>query len=420
MRARERETREREARERIARERQQKEKEQREKDAREREAREAEARIRIEKEIREKLETEQRIKAEEAARKKAELEKAEAEARAVKAEAEAKAAKEKADRERAERLKAARERAERDREARQKAAEIEKAKLAAAEKAKVAAAAAATSSTVSATPSSTPSTTPSATPSITARRSATYGMGVGEKLDLYNRGSATPSVTSTHSTPQKSTVTATSSPSKRYEKPTAKSYVGTQDGDATSYRPYDQPKRASKAPSQSSVYSESSYAPSQSTARTTPPPSVRGPYSTADPDKIVIKAVYLFNDLFPKPVAQLVSGIGNVTDGLILRITTEGLFIDDDVRGVPQREWDIKAWTMKFVETGERNGKNLLRASIRDPDGKKYVFIIGDEDNWKVAVGLQRLRRGTQVRALGVNGMPAPEVRNLLTSLGWA
>jgi hypothetical protein len=175
-------------------------------------------------------------------------------------------------------------------------------------------------------------------------------MGVGEKLDLYNRGPSAPSVTSTHSTPQKSTVTATSSPSKRYERPTAKSYVGTQDGDPTSYRPYDQPKRASKVPSQSSVYSESSYAPSQSTARTTPPPSVRGPYSTADPDKIVIKAVYLFNDLFPKPVAQLVSGTGNVTDGLILRITTEGLFIDDDVRSVPQREWDIKAWTMKLVE----------------------------------------------------------------------
>ena len=341
MRARERETREREARERIARERQQKEKEQREKDAREREAREAEARIRIEKEIREKLETEQRIKTEEEARKRAEQEKADAEARALKAEAEAKAAKEKAeaevkaakekaDKERAERLKAARERAERDREARLKAAEVEKAKLAAA--------AAATSST------------PSTTPSMTARRSATYGMGVGEKLDLYNRGPSAPSVTSTHSTPQKSTITATSSPSKRYEKPTAKSYIGTQDGDATSYRPYDQPKRASKVPSQSSVYSESSYAPSQRTARTTPPPSVRGPYSTADPDKIVIKAVYLFNDLFPKPVAQLVSGIGNVTDGLILRITTEGLFIDDDVRSVPQREWDIKAWTMKLVE----------------------------------------------------------------------
>jgi hypothetical protein len=60
--------------------------------------------------------------------------------------------------------------------------------------------------------------------------------------------------------------------------------------------------------------------------------------------------VYLFNDLFPKPVAQLVSSVGKVTDGLILKIQSEGLFIDDDVRGIPQREWDVKAWTLKSVE----------------------------------------------------------------------
>ena len=68
--------------------------------------------------------------------------------------------------------------------------------------------------------------------------------------------------------------------------------------------------------------------------------------------KIVIKAVYLFNDLFPKPVAQLVAGVGKVTDGLILNIRTEGLFIDDDVRSIPQREWDVKAWTLKTIEVG--------------------------------------------------------------------
>ena len=147
-----------------------------------------------------------------------------------------------------------------------------------------------------------------------------------------------------------STTTSQTSPKKRYERPTAKSFVGT-DEDANSFRPYDSAfKRTAKTASQSSVYSESSYAPSQSTARTTPPPSMRGPYSTKDPDKIVIRAVYLFTDLFPKPVAQLVSGVGSVTDGLILKITTEGLFIDDDVRGVGQREWDVKAWGMKLVE----------------------------------------------------------------------
>lgn len=293
-----------------------------------------------------------------------------------------------------------------------------------------------------------------------------------------------------------------------------------QDDDAYSFRPYDRPKH--KANSAASIISESSYAPSQTTAKTTPPPSQRGPYATKDPDKIIIKAVYSFNNAFLKtPISQLISGQGNVTDGLILRITTEGLFIDDDVRGVPQREWDVKAWTMKLAEvwcpiyqerpssppmkrtyplraasrlvnplwtlpreenflvdldwtcrdkcreaardTGckasftssssysssirstsysashtaststasiltditakqscELMGLHILRASIRDQEGKKYVFVLSQNEGWKVAIGLQRLRRGTQVRALGVSGLPQNEAKVLIQNLGWA
>ncbi|KAL2368371.1 hypothetical protein RJZ57_007256, partial [Blastomyces gilchristii] len=252
------------------------------------------------------------------------------------------------------------------------------------------------------------------------------------------------------------------------------------DDDAYSFRPYDRPKKQPSAPS---VFSESSYAPSQSTARTTPPPSRRGPYSTKDPDKIIISGVYVFNNTFMRtPVGQLVSGKGHVTDGLILRITTEGMFVDDDIRGVAQREWDIKAWTMKLVEvwcpqlgtnppptrpspvkanpfrfstsyahkvpsseesdaylanlhrscknqcrlgatssgmgplngnsksriiddgdllqSAELRGFHVVRASLRDQEGKKYVFVLQETEAWKVAIGLQRLKKGSQVRAL--------------------
>ena len=303
--------------------------------------------------------------------------------------------------------------------------------------------------------------------------------------------------------PRKTDTSRPSSPTKNHRQPTAK--TATDDDASYSFRPYDKPKRPlHKTTSASSVYSESSYAPSQSTARTTPPPSHRGPYHTKDPDKIVIKAVYSFNNAFTKlPVAQLVSGMGSVTDGLILRITTEGLFIDDDVRGVPQREWDVKAWTMKLVEvwcpcfsalgassgsgfaassrsppagrssffgskgvaskaptaeetdafvdgllaackaecergfsaskieslgkrsnasfeqSGEYKGLHVLRASIRDQEGKRYLFVLQEEEGWKVAVGLQRLRRGTQVRALGVSGMAANETKAILEGMGW-
>jgi hypothetical protein len=294
---------------------------------------------------------------------------------------------------------------------------------------------------------------------------------------------------------------------KRPPMPTA---TTEKDDDAYSFRPYDRPKRPHKANSAASMYSESSYAPSVSTAKTTPPPSMRGPYSTKDPDKIIIKGVFSFNNAFMRtPVSQLISGQGNVTDGLILRITTEGLFIDDDVRGVPQREWDVKAWTMKLAEVwcpnfpipatshkrntsldfglnavsrreipspsqnessafvlkllnacGERckpsrpqkhgsrrvsnsanssysktikiddtdstskqscelSGLHVLRASIRDQEGKKYVFILSQSEGWKVAVGLQRLRRGTQVRALGVAGLPMNEAKAIVENLGF-
>lgn len=245
-------------------------------------------------------------------------------------------------------------------------------------------------------------------------RGSTYAFSaVGEKTNPWPRGRPI--------TPEPPRANPPS-PTKRPPPPTARTYKDAEE-DAHSYRPYDKPKKPMQhKKSLSSLYSESSYAASHSTSRTTPPPSHRGPYSTKDPDKIVIKAVYSFNNAFLRtPTSQLVSGVGPVTDGLILRITTEGLFIDDDVRGVPQREWDVKAWTMKLVETGELKTARLhvLRASIRDQEGKKYVFVVPEEESWKVAIGLQRLRKGTQVRALGVSGMSAGDARSTLENLGW-
>jgi hypothetical protein len=334
-------------------------------------------------------------------------------------------------------------------------------------------------------------------------RGSTYAYSaVGEKTNPWPRGQPpSPASASPRPTPPQA------SPTKRPPAATARTYLGTEDD--YSYRPYDKPAHKKAA---SSVYSASSYAASQSTARTTPPPSMRGAYSTKDPDKIVLKAVYSFNNAFMKtPTSQLVSGTGSVTDGLILRITTEGLFIDDDVRGVPQREWDVKAWTMKLVEVwcpafrspsgsaatatpsparklwgnssskpkdnavtneaadalllellasckaqcrlglldgggggssaspkkssplaeresnaSSQTGQNkltklhVLRASIRDQEGRKYVFVISEEESWKVAVGLQRLRKGTQVRQLGVSGMSANDAKLTLENLGWA
>ncbi|CAG7950770.1 unnamed protein product [Penicillium nalgiovense] len=289
-----------------------------------------------------------------------------------------------------------------------------------------------------------------------------------------------------------SNVPRTPSPKKPAPYSTAKTAKTANEDDAYSFRPYDRPRRPYAA---GSVYSESSYTPSNSTARTTPPPSHRSTYSTKDPDKIVIQGVYAFNNAFMKtPVAQLVSGQGMITDGLVLRITTEGLFVDDDLRGIGQREWDVKAWTLKLAEVwcpqvnatssaktassnpfsfrrgnnvptneeseaflgnllkvckntcrlaspsacfarsatashgggpvhppqAEFRGLHILRASVRDQEGKKFVFVLQDTEAWKVAIGLQRLRGGALVRALGVSALPVPECKTMLSALGYA
>lgn len=239
-----------------------------------------------------------------------------------------------------------------------------------------------------------------------------------EKKRQAEKDKPSPSV---RSSPAKPPVT----PSAKYERPTAKSAAGTEE--AHSYRPYDStPSKPStyKSTAASSIsgLSESSYAPSHSTARTTPPPSQRGPYSTTDPHKIQIKAVYLFSDKSPlRPISQLVSGQGPVTDGLVLNIETEGLFIDDDVRDVAQREWDVKAWGLKLVEEGSaKNGLHLFRACTRDVDNKKYFFVLDQAEAWKVKIGVERLRKGSQVRSLGFNTIKEKEVKEVMSNLlGW-
>jgi hypothetical protein len=202
---------------------------------------------------------------------------------------------------------------------------------------------------------------------------------------------------------------------KKYERPSAQSYASTETTSA-----YDARTVISSSTASSYTETLSSYAPSTSTARTSPPPEYRGPYNTSDPDKIVMKAVYMYNSATPKkPISQLVSGEANVTDGLVLKIGTEGLFIDDDVRRVPQREWDIKAWSLKGVERGTLNPHYMLRATIRDTEGKYYIFVIPSDQEWKVDVGLARLRKGNLVRSMGMSTIKAPEMKGLLSDLGW-
>lgn len=278
-----------------------------------------------------------------------------------------------------------------------------------------------------------------------------------------------------------------------------------------SYRPYDTPRHKKSAPS---IFSESSYAASEFTAQTTPPASTRGRYTTKDPDKIILKAAYCFKNAFQKvPEKQLLPLTAGNTDGLILRITTEGIFIDDDLKAIPLREWDLRTWTLKLVEVwcptfssgfktvlqaqkeemeamkrklfGTRHSRgdmikdiglsdeqsetllkewvagcaktcrrrlaptlmmpslsspvkgkanagvteqvgqtkmpklHLIRATLNNLDGGKYVFVVSEEEGWKIPSGLERLRK-SGMKKVGITGLGLKEAAAMMTSLGWA
>ncbi|KAI0024720.1 hypothetical protein F4780DRAFT_551608 [Xylariomycetidae sp. FL0641] len=480
------ELREKEARERARREKEAKEKQ--EQDARERAKREQEAKAKQEQEARERSKREQEIreKVERESREKAQREKEQREKdaheRQRERDAHEKARRDKEQRE--SRLREARERELRERLEKERAIR-EKLEREAKERENIRI-------------KETEAAAAQAKQAEASRKSTYAFSGVGERTNPWPNGKPSPQPASPKpASPTKPNPTPPPSANRAPPPPTARTADGEED--TYSYRPYDQPKPHNRRKSGETIFTESSYAPSHTTARTTPPPSMRGPYTTKDPDKIVIKAVYGFLNQFSKtPASQLISGVGSVTDGLILRITTEGLFIDDDVRGVPQREWDVKAWTLKLMEvwcpshcfkennatprapqkagpprfklssrtqskvmTGDdadtfltdllysckdecrlgahggsdagssyansaaqsgewkHRGLHVLRATIRDQEGKRFMFVLGEEEGWKVAVGLQRLRKGTQVRQLGIQHMPPLESKNTLEMLGW-
>ena len=72
---------------------------------------------------------------------------------------------------------------------------------------------------------------------------------------------------------------------------------------------------------------------------------------------------------------------------------------------------------MKKTGQSQKTSRHLLRASIRDTDGRKYVFVIDDAESWKVAIGLNKLRTGSLVRSMANNMMPANEVARVFNSI---
>lgn len=68
----------------------------------------------------------------------------------------------------------------------------------------------------------------------------------------------------------------------------------------------------------------------------------------------------------------------------------------------------------------ELRGLQIVRASVRDTEGKRYVFILNKAEVWKVKQGLARLKRGSQVRSLNQSELPRNDGNAILTNLGYA
>ena len=192
-----------------------------------------------------------------------------------------------------------------------------------------------------------------------------------------------------------------------------------------------------------------------------PPPPRRQrasipPFTTTDPTKIILKSVHLFTSTSQShPIASLTPGVDAVSDGLVLTITTEGLFIDDEGAKRSHREWDVKAWSIRLLEVfcprytppprggrfdrddggglvveslargcnavcreGGKSGVHMLRAAVRDADEKRVVFVVGEGEAWKLVGGLRRIRDGSVARGLRVEGMGAAEARLALLKMG--
>ena len=124
---------------------------------------------------------------------------------------------------------------------------------------------------------------------------------------------------------------------------------------------------------------------------TTTTPSGRKTYVSLHPDKASIRAVAAFHKSVA--IAKLRPNYAGLSEGLILRIAHNGLFIDDDVRGVHQKEWDITTDMLKSVEiycpsfthtfptpSIERKKSRLRRTNSRDSIATT-VLPPSEEDN---------------------------------------
>lgn len=67
------------------------------------------------------------------------------------------------------------------------------------------------------------------------------------------------------------------------------------------------------------------------------------------------------------------------------------------------------------------DGVHVVRVDVRDAEATRLLFVLDAAEAWKLALGVQRLRHGTQAQArnVAVAALGAAEAREALRSVGW-
>lgn len=71
------------------------------------------------------------------------------------------------------------------------------------------------------------------------------------------------------------------------------------------------------------------------------------------------------------------------------------------------------------LQTVTKNNVHIVRATVRDASNKNHVFVLAESEEWKVAAGLQKLKKGPLVRSFALSTISANETNKLMNVIGW-
>ena len=61
---------------------------------------------------------------------------------------------------------------------------------------------------------------------------------------------------------------------------------------------------------------------------------------------------------------------------------------------------------------------HIIRASVRDAENTKFVYLVPDSEEWKVPLALKRLKSGSQAKSLPLSSLSTSEANKIINLIG--